>query len=868
MFNKNARGSIGTGRLTAKIRENGRGGAVRLFSLLLCAVMLLSVYSQTAYAELPEPTEPVEVELNVYSTETDAATAEGVYFDNVFYVNTETLHELTGLRLLYTESDGTLEIHGFYSQRQMLLHPDGTGTERFGSETVTFACPYLTYGDEPYISLLHLLRYLDVPVTFAQDENEPVHLYITVPYTIYDAVAEYGVDTAFSWLEAAATQEDIEKYLTNAGAAILLSHYKVSFRRCFFDEAGVEQEVLQDGITRVIKEEGDDYADLLNSAMDGFNRTSAALSEEVDFIGYYTDVMKDLIKAGQKAGSVQAMDYLAGTAQMAGGVGNGISGLIDAITGISTYAEMTQLQRELLDKTVLSPQGTFIKGDYANYYAACENTKAAIAEANDGEVKTETLDAIIKALQGAGSDLLGEGLLGPVAIAIKAAPAVSTLMGNAEKDADLLAAQTALVMQDYAVSIYENKFADVRKHHWYLGQDWKENLKELQYDLILAVKASVAARHYTIRSDYSPLDHDSMERTNLKAASLLRRVEQAVILEPGKQNAYTGEDLHWIKELQLPRFGNSCNNINLGGIAAYDERTGAYFYRGDTTHKHKDGGYTFYTHDLCMEDRDGNVTVLSDQAAAGPCINVVRDWVYYRSGDSFSGVIRRVKTDGSGDTAVTDFKVNAFYVAFGQLFFVAPYEFEDPFGIYRSRLDGSERVLITELASDDHCDGIWIFSRDLLYYTKTSMAGGAVGFEGGPTGLFRAEVRKAKDADTPPDVKEEQLREGDYRMAAQTGEDLLFGDPHTDELILYRTADGSFTTVGTAAYYQLNFKDEFHPVLNADFSLSLAALDKNNNAYIRAANPFGTGNGMNVAGERIYYIRTSAGGREEGIAWH
>ena len=56
--------------------------------------------------------------------------------------------------------------------------------------------------------------------------------------------------------------------------------------------------------------------------------------------------------------------------------------------------------------------------------------------------------------------------------------------------------------------------------------------------------------------------------------------------------------------------------------------------------------------------------------------------------------------------------------------------------------------------------------------------------------------------------------------------------------------------------------------MNADFSLSLAALDKNNNAYIRAANPFGTGNGMNVAGERISYVRTSAGGREEGIAWH
>ena len=839
-------------------KRQGILGFARSLSLLLALAMLITLFPQQARAELPEPAEPVEVELNVYSTACDSGVMDGVYFDNVFYVNTETLEKFTGICRTYLGGDGELELAAFHSQRHLVIMPEGAGTEVIGSQTVHFDCPYLVFEEQPYVSLLHLLRYLDVPVTFAGNETEPVHLYITAPYTIYDAVAEYGsgMDSEFSWYEASTDQESVDKYLTRTGASILLLYYKISFRQAWFHEEEVEQNVLQDAITRVIKEEGEDYADRLDDKLDAFNRASAALDAEVDWLGYYTDVMKDLIEGGQKLGSTKAMDFLGNSATIAGGAGKGISGLMDAITSISTYSEMTQLQKELLEKTILSGQGAYVEKDYPNFYQACKNVMTAIAESNDGSAKTETMDAIIKVLQGAASDMLIEGFTGggPVLLAMKAVPTSATLLGDVEKDAFLMIALEAMAMQEYAIPIYAEKLNSIRKTDWYVGRGWKEQLRALQYDMILALKSSGAARHYAIRSGQFPLDESAMTAKNEKAAILLRKVEQAVILEPGKTNVYTGEDLHWIKELQLPKYGNSCNNINLGGIAAYSRAYKAYAFRGNDSHTHHNGGTTFYTYDLCLEDEKGNVKVLSETANQNPCIGIVRDWVYYLSSSetSYSGTIRRVKMDGTGDEAVLNKAVTVFYVAFGRLYYVAWNQGDAGAKLYRCKMDGTESIALAELASDDHLEGVWIYSRDLLYYTKTSMAGGAVGFEGGPTGLFLVEIIKGEEETI---AAESQLYEGDHRLATQAGEDLVFGDPYTNKLMVYHTKTEVFGELGTAEYYMQNGDLEGILVMCEDFDIKKALLDPEKEQYTPGTETLAKGTNMNIAGDRVYYVR-------------
>ena len=852
---------------------NGKKYINGVLCLLLALSLLLGIFPQSAYAELPEPTEPVEVELNVYSSVCNSGVIDGVYYDNVFYVDLDTLEKYTGIRNSYLGADGEVELTAF-RLRHLSVWPDGRGEEKLGGTKVSFDCPYLEFEEKPYLSLLHLLRYLDIPVTFAADENEPVHLYITVPYTIYDAIAEYGngYGTEFSWFEAGTTQEEVDKYLTRAGAMVLLNYYNISFRRAWTDRAGVEQEILEDAITRVIKEEGEDYQDRLDNAQTGLNTASAALDAEVDWIGYYTDVMKDLIEAGKKSGSTKAMDYLGNTATVVGGAAKGWTGMVGAITSISAYSEMTIQQRELLEKTVLSPQGAYVNKDYPAFYKACQNVVDKIAEANDGSVRNETLDAIIKVLDGTASDMLIEGFTGggAVMLAIKAVPGTAAIFGDVEKDAYLLIALGALTMEDYALPIYLEKLNLIRKSDWFAGRNWKEHLTDLHYDMILSLKSSIAARHYAIRSGQYPLDEASMNATNGEAAVLLRKIEQAVILEPGKTDQYTGEDLHWIKELQLPKYGNSCNNINLGGIAAYSERMKTYVYRSDAEHKHKIGGLTFYTYELYAEDEKGNITILTTTANPAPRISIVRDWVYYLSSEesSYSGTIRRVKLDGTGDEEVMELPVQTFYIAFGRLFYTANQNSDSSVRLYRSKMDGSESLELARFASDDHVDGIWIYARDLLYYTKTSMSGGAVGFESGPTGLFKVTVLEDEnDKDAKPKPEEVQLWDGDYRMASQSGTDLLFGDPFTDELYLFNTETETPTVIGKASYYQMNADREFHPFLNDGFEIRETAVDKNNMVYIKGGVTFGYGTNMNIAGDRVFYHQTTEDGKTVGIAW-
>ena len=839
-------------------------GFLRALSFFLALTLFVTVFPQPSRAEVPEPTEPVEVELNVYSTVCDSGVMDGVYFDNVFYVKMETLEKFTGIRNSYLGADGEVELSPFRGQRHLSVMPDGKGTEVIGGKTIQFDCPYLVFEDEPYLSLLHLLRYLDIPVNFAGDETEPVHLYITVPYTIYDAVGEYmsGMGTEFTWPEAYTDQETVDKYLTRTGASILLLYYKVSFRKAWFDAEGVELDVLQDAITRVVKEEGDDYADKLDDSLDAFNRSSAALDAEVDWLGYYTGVMKDLIEAGQKLGSVQAMDFLENTATVAGGAGKGIAGLVDAMTSIATYSEMTALQKELLEKTILSVQGAYVQKDYPNFYKACQNVMDAVREANDGSVKNETMDAIIKVLFEAGQDMLIEGFTGggPVLLAMKAVPTAGTIFGNVEKDAFLMIALEAMAMQEYAIPIYAEKLNNIRKTDWYVGRNWKENLRELQYDMILALKSSVASRHYAIRSGQFPEEENALTKTNEKAAALLRRIEQAVILEPGKTDQDTSEDLHWIKELQLPKYGNSCNNINLGGIAAYSKAYGAYAFLGISRHTHHNEGLTFYTWDLCVEDAKGSVRILSESANPHPCIGIVRDWVYYLSSTetSYSGTINRVKMDGTGDEVVIDRPVTQFYIAFGRIYYLSWDYNSAGAKLYRCKMDGSGTEALMELASDDHLDGVWIYSRDLLYYTKTSMSGGAVGFESGPTGLFMVEVIEGEDGRIT--AAESQLYEGDYRMATQAGEDLVFADPMTDKFYVYHTKQEYLGELGKAKYYMLNGDMEGVLVMCEDFAIKKAVLDPEKETYVPGTEILAYGTNMNVAGDRIYLVEQAEGG--------
>ena len=111
------------------------------------------------------------------------------------------------------------------------------------------------------------------------------------------------------------------------------------------------------------------------------------------------------------------------------------------------------------------------------------------------------------------------------------------------------------------------------------------------------------------------------------------------------------------------------------------------------------------------------------------------------------------------------------------------------------------------------------------------------------------------------------MREGEYRMAAQMGEDLLFGDPFTGEILLYDTDTGTSSVLGKTEYYQINGDIDGFPVLNNGFDIRKAAVDRAQGVYIPGGVSLASGTNMNIAGDRIWYLEVTSGGKVKGIGW-
>lgn len=185
---------------------------MRKILCLLLSLCLLVGIAAPAFAEMevtqgykqPKADDLLEVTLQIHSNRSGKNTLDGLYFDNVFYIDCDSVCELTGCR--YRSKDAEhIEFSLYSAERLITVTDDCRLSETCGQHKYNMDIPTATVDGELYVSAPHILRYLGAFVDFAVNADAAVHMSVSMPYTIFDAYndydsASYSLD--FQWFEA------------------------------------------------------------------------------------------------------------------------------------------------------------------------------------------------------------------------------------------------------------------------------------------------------------------------------------------------------------------------------------------------------------------------------------------------------------------------------------------------------------------------------------------------------------------------------------------------------------------------------------------------------------------------------------------
>lgn len=183
----------------------------KIFCLLLSLVLLVGCL-QPAFAAMevtqgykqPKADDLLEVTLQIHSNRSTKSSLDGLYFDNVFYIDCDSVCELTGCRYRSKDSEH-IEFSLYGGARLITVTDDCRLNEVCGTHKYGMDIPTATVDGELYVSAPHILRYLGAYVDFAVNADAAVHMTVSMPYTVFDAYNDYdnsSYSVGFQWYEA------------------------------------------------------------------------------------------------------------------------------------------------------------------------------------------------------------------------------------------------------------------------------------------------------------------------------------------------------------------------------------------------------------------------------------------------------------------------------------------------------------------------------------------------------------------------------------------------------------------------------------------------------------------------------------------
>ena len=173
----------------------------RLLCLLLCAVMVAGIFPMAGAAKKDTL---LEVTVSTHSNIADPNDFEidGLYCDNVFYINAGHIAILTGADVISDDLEKiAFTLH--HDSRYIEIYPNQT-LEEHNFNSYDHEIPVVTYGGRLWVSAPDILRYVGADVTFGADETADVHMMVSMPYTVQDLYGDYQAVQGylFDWSEA------------------------------------------------------------------------------------------------------------------------------------------------------------------------------------------------------------------------------------------------------------------------------------------------------------------------------------------------------------------------------------------------------------------------------------------------------------------------------------------------------------------------------------------------------------------------------------------------------------------------------------------------------------------------------------------
>lgn len=615
----------------------------RVFCLLLCAVLILGMTAGARAAQAQEE-ELLEVSVTTYSNRTSPSVFDiaGLYRDNVFYIDPQTIVELTDGEIYESTAEQVIfQFHG--DIRVITVTADEKLTEEQYGKRNVIDIPTVSYHNQLYISAPDFLRYVGATVCFGADENAQIHMSVSMPYTVMDLYWDYYRTDgyAFNWAEAKNELIDAGDQLIFSYFSTMLFSYDANLLMYAIPQFAdsVVQEEMRDSLLCIMNTEGIELLDSYHESISLFGELGGAYDYSMFAIQQIYDNVKldGLDQAIMKAYglSFSTIDTVVEVTD-------------DYLTALDTARQfyyMSENNKQLLKMTLsranANPQ---LYDQCPNLFQAVSDA-AAMIESEYAAQEQAAKDGILNLVSSAAGTVLGE--LNPLVKAFDFAADVTMLLPEvadyAEDDARITHTRDCDTVNYFARCMLAKDSNLLAQLHLYLGEDDTLIQEQMKADMILSLKASLAARQLMLNCKTGWLTEDSKEYMTAMAkytAELLDKARTAVAVPIGLARE-TDEDITWIRF--LANVGRMGNVVSVGGNTYYWRYDAASFY---------ETGYSSFSHQkelnqLICRDKDGKEKVVREDYAYGK-IAVTNDWIIY---NDYGGGINMQSTDGKRSMA-------------------------------------------------------------------------------------------------------------------------------------------------------------------------------------------------------------------------
>ena len=610
----------------------------RLVCLLLCAVMVVGLFP---VANAAKKDELLEVTVTTHSNIAEPSNfdIDGLYADNVFYINAGHISVLTGANVI-TDDQEKIAFSLHQDSRYIEIYPNQT-LEEHNYISYDHEIPVVTYGGRLWVSAPDILRYVGADVTFGADETADVHMVVSMPYTVQDLYLEYqeAKGYLFDWSEADGWFLDPGDQIGISALSTVLCEYDatvVGFVLPAYQDY-LNQNLAQDAILTIMRNDTTELLDPYYEGYQMFGDISGDMDLTVDSLEELCGVLTDDVCADYFQKSTQSMLKAAGTSlSIAGTVVEVTGDYLSAVETAQQFHDMAQANKDLFANTLLrAADNKQLYEQNPNFFEAARTADSLIS----GTYKAEEY-AQKQAVYSLLTEAVNTGFtsLHP---AIAAADFAFGIMQNLPVVEDLLAEDVRIAYAEqcrYAALVAGSLLSQDSMRS--RNTDNPLYQQRMRYDMILSLKASITARTLLYDTTFWLTEEakTAMKAEAKAAAKLLALAYQAQTVAIGKMD-WRNEDLTWIAKLAG---AGSCGQVvSLNGKTYYWEYDRSSYADGERYH-------TSAQNKLICVDEKGKESTVGVFNAYGP-FAVTNQWIIV---NKYGGGISLTRHDGSESRAM------------------------------------------------------------------------------------------------------------------------------------------------------------------------------------------------------------------------